>query len=245
MVGMVTMTNLRNSEVKLNFLWDPLGVFMEFTTVIMTGSRIPIPSKVIQYIYTLAFTVEIFFRIGAEWHDGWTCRGEDRAWNCFDLFIVMVAWFEASLGRLGWVRWVTWWVAESGVTCVTLGKLRACDAMKRTSNCWHPSTLQSHPHLKDCRNHDFEIYHWPINPCFGALEIAINHSYTWFKPGKFHGISLGIWRFLWLPSNPLASALGLDRRDPRHHGYPNGQHRRGVEPQSFSDHPPHKTLEAM
>ncbi|CAL1149196.1 unnamed protein product [Cladocopium goreaui] len=53
--------------------------------------------KVIQYVYTLAFTVEIFFRIGAEWHDGWTCRGEDRAWNCFDLFIVMVAWFEVSI----------------------------------------------------------------------------------------------------------------------------------------------------
>lgn len=53
--------------------------------------------KVIQYVYTLAFTVEIFFRIGAEWHDGWTCRGEDRAWNCFDLFILMVAWFEVSI----------------------------------------------------------------------------------------------------------------------------------------------------
>ena len=76
-------------------------MFLRLTKVIMTGSRVPIPSKVFQYVYTVAFTVEILFRLVAEWQGGWTCQGEDRAWNLFDLFIVIVAWFEASLGRLG------------------------------------------------------------------------------------------------------------------------------------------------
>ena len=55
----------------------------------------------IQYVYTLFFTVEILFRFGAEWQGGWKCSGEDCGWNVFDLFIVVVAWVEASLSRLG------------------------------------------------------------------------------------------------------------------------------------------------
>jgi len=56
----------------------------------------PLGLQVVQYIYTVAFTVEIVMRLLADREEG-KCRSDDCLWNLFDGSIVVVAWLEVGI----------------------------------------------------------------------------------------------------------------------------------------------------